>query len=114
MTELAMEVGSTNTRHSMLVVMVTRSSIVTRVGVTVATWILTRVSGVARATMTQIAPCLRWPHTDTFPLMVTWTRVTRVLGTIPDTCHVDHMPIGSECNVLATNGQVPETALQSW
>ena len=70
---------STTARHSMLVVMMTRASIVTRVGMTVATWILTRVSGVTRATMTQIATSLRRPDTDTLSFMLTWAGVTGVL-----------------------------------
>ena len=52
MAELAMEAVFATARHSMLVIMMTRASIVTRVGMTVATWILTRVSGVTRVTMT--------------------------------------------------------------
>ena len=79
MTESSEEAKFTNARHSKLVVMLARASIVTRIGMTMATFVLTRASGVAQATMTQKATGIWWPNTDTLSLTMTGAGVTCVL-----------------------------------
>ena len=114
MTQFPMITMSALTPHSSAPVIVTLSSIVTRVGMTVSTCVLTRVSSEPLVTVTHVATCVRWPDTDALSTMVTRVITTRVLRTLTDSVTGDHVCSGSEVHVSLVDAEVSDTSLESW